>query len=74
MHESHKRSIIKGITWRIVASTTTMTVVYIVTGDLVLVASVGVIDVTAKIFFYYLHERGWGKIKWGILGPEPKIK
>jgi uncharacterized membrane protein len=72
MHESHKRSILKGITWRAIASATTMIVVYVVTGDLALVASVGAVDIIAKVFFYYLHERTWGKIQWGILGPEPK--
>ena len=71
MHETHKRSIIKGITWRCIASLTTMIVVFIMTGDLARVASVGVIDVVAKVFFYYLHERTWGKIHWGVLGPEP---
>jgi adenylylsulfate kinase len=74
MHESHVRSIVKGITWRIVASVTTMLVVFFVTGDLLLVASVGVIDVTLKVLFYYFHERVWGKVHWGILGPEPKRK
>lgn len=48
-----------------------MTVVFIVTGDLALVASVGFVDVIAKVFFYYLHERTWGKVHWGVLGPEP---
>lgn len=74
MHETHKRSIIKGITWRLIASVTTMTVVFVVTGNLALVASVGAVDVTAKIFFYYLHERTWGRIRWGLLGPEPNLK
>jgi adenylylsulfate kinase len=73
MHESHKRSIVKGITWRFVASVTTMLVVFIVTGNLALVASVGVVDVTLKIIFYYLHERFWGKVHWGILGTEPNL-
>jgi adenylylsulfate kinase len=73
MHETHKRSIIKGITWRIIASLTTMTVVFVVTGNLALVASVGLVDVTAKVFFYYLHERTWGRVHWGVLGPEPDM-
>jgi adenylylsulfate kinase len=73
MNETHKRSILKGVTWRIIASGTTMVVVYVVTGNLTLVASVGIIDIVAKIFFYYLHERTWGKVKWGVLGTEPKI-
>ncbi len=72
MRESHARSIAKGVTWRIIASVTTMTVVYVVTGDLALVASVGVVDILAKIFFYYVHERTWGKVRWGIVGTEPQ--
>jgi adenylylsulfate kinase len=74
MHESHTRSILKGITWRIIASATTMTVVYVVTGDLTLMASVGAVDILAKVFFYYLHERTWGRVKWGLLGIEPRVK
>lgn len=71
MKESHKRSILKGVTWRLIASATTMLVVFVVTGNLALVASVGLVDVVAKIFFYYLHERTWGKVTWGLLGTEP---
>ncbi len=74
MKESHFRSIMKGVTWRIIASATTMTVVYVVTGSLELMASVGIIDITAKIFFYYMHERLWGRVKWGKLGIEPKLE
>jgi adenylylsulfate kinase len=74
MKETHYRSVLKGVTWRIIASGTTMTVVYLITGDLSLVASVGLIDITAKVFFYYLHERTWGKVRWGVMGLEPDIK
>lgn len=73
MHETHKRSIIKGITWRVIASGTTMTVVYIVTGNIALVAGVGMVDVSAKVFFYYAHERIWGRVHWGLLGTEPDV-
>lgn len=71
MHETHRRSILKGITWRFVASVTTMAIVFFATGDLILVASVGAADVVVKILFYYLHERFWGSVRWGIVGTEP---
>jgi len=74
MNESHVRSILKGVTWRVVASVTTMLVVFVVTGDLALVASVGAVDVTLKVLFYYFHERMWGRVHWGLLGPEPRRK
>ncbi|MFM2423902.1 MAG: adenylyl-sulfate kinase [Candidatus Parcubacteria bacterium] len=72
MHESKWRSIVKGVTWRITASGTTMVVVYFMTGNLAIVAGVGLVDITLKIFFYYCHERVWGRVHWGILGSEPK--
>jgi adenylylsulfate kinase len=74
MKESHLRSILKGITWRFIASGTTMLIVFIMTGNLELVASVGVVDVTLKVLFYYVHERAWGRVHWGLFGTEPKIR
>jgi adenylylsulfate kinase len=64
----------KGLTWRITASVTTMLIVFIMTGNLALVAGVGLADVTLKVLFYYIHERMWGRVRWGILGVEPRIK
>jgi adenylylsulfate kinase len=74
MKESRIRSVAKGISWRFIASGTTMMIVFFMTGNLELVAGVGVADVTIKIFFYYIHERAWGKVHWGELGTEPRIK
>ena len=74
MKERHLRSVIKGMTWRITASFTTAILVYLYTGDILLTLHVSVIEVAIKILFYYAHERLWGNVHWGILGPEPKIK
>ncbi len=73
MKESHSRSVVKGIIWRMIASGTTMALVYIFTGDLEIMAQVGAVEITAKILFYYLHERFWGSVKWGIIGREPLV-
>ena len=64
----------KGLTWRITASVTTMLIVFLMTGNLALVAGLGLADVTLKVLFYYMHERLWGRVRWGILGVEPRIK
>jgi len=68
MKESHFRSVIKGLIWRVIGSTITMSVVFAMTGDLAIMASIGIVDIVAQLFFYYIHERTWGKIQWGILG------
>lgn len=65
MIESHKRSIIKAITWRILATFVTMIVVYVFTKEIVLSLEVGGIALGIKLIVYYFHERVWGKISWG---------
>jgi uncharacterized membrane protein len=53
------------MSWRIVATLTTMGIVFVITRKFVLMLEVGLLDIIAKLIFYYLHERAWGKIKWG---------
>ncbi len=57
--ESHVRSILKGLTWRIVATTTTVTIAYFITGEIGSALKIGAIEFVGKIFIYYLHERAW---------------
>lgn len=63
--ESHTRTVIKAVSWRILATFTTMTIVFIFTKRMLLSLGVGLIEVIAKVTFYYLHERAWQKISWG---------
>lgn len=62
--ESHKRSIAKTVTWRVVGTLITFSVAYLLTGNLVLSIGIGGLDTTIKLFAYFFHERGWNKIKW----------
>lgn len=64
MKDSRIRSIVKALTWRIIATSTTMALVYAGTGDVQLMAHVGIADVLLKLLFYYGHERAWGRIPW----------
>lgn len=65
MKDSRIRSFMKGISWRFIATSTTMTVAYLLTGDMEIVLATGAIDVVAKLAFYYIHERAWGRFAWG---------
>lgn len=42
-----------------------MTLVFVGTGDLELVAHIGIADVIIKLGFYFFHERAWGRVPWG---------
>ena len=57
--ESHTRSILKGISWRIIATLTTISIAFLITGKLDFALEIGGIEVVAKIALYYFHERLW---------------
>ena len=59
-----KRTLAKTMTWRVTASLTTFLIAWILTGDLLIGASIGSIEAIAKIFLYYYHERIWTNISW----------
>lgn len=63
--ETHRRTVMKTVSWRIVASLTTMSIVYLFTGKFLLSLGIGGVEVVAKILFYYLHERAWNLVSWG---------
>ncbi len=60
--ESLTRSLIKTISWRIIATTTTILLAYLVTKKWSLALSVGILETISKTILYYLHERAWNKI------------
>lgn len=53
------RSALKAISWRVVATTTTILIVFMFTGKLLLSTGVGAVEVIVKLILYYLHERFW---------------
>ena len=65
MHEKPYRSVVKAISWRTVGTIDTMIVSYFITGNLVMAASIGTIEVITKMALYYFHERAWNKISFG---------
>jgi len=63
--EKPVRSVAKTISWRIVATSTTILLVFLFTRNFVISASVGSLEVLAKIVIYYLHERIWNMSNFG---------
>lgn len=61
-----KRHLAKALTYRLFGSGVTAGIAYFATGDAALGASIGAIDTVVKIGGYYLHERAWYRIQWGI--------
>ncbi len=69
--DTNLRSIIKGISWRILATTTTIIIVYVFFRRLDLAIAAGLIETILKVGLYWAHERAWFKVRWGRKRIEP---
>ena len=67
IEESHIRSIVKGITWRVIASTTILIITYLTTGEMDTAFKVAGIEFFIKLLLYYLHERAWLMLPRGTM-------
>jgi uncharacterized membrane protein len=67
MQDKHHRSIAKAFSWRILGTIDTVIISYLVTGNIKLAASIGIIETFTKMTLYYFHERIWDKINFGRL-------
>jgi len=77
MSASRKRSLVKTLTWRIIATTDTFILTLLAstwfsedlgiesTEAFALAGTVAGLEVVTKMVLYYLHERGWSSLDWG---------
>ncbi len=66
MEDFQKRSIAKTISWRVTATLTTIFIVYLFTGKMTLSIGVGFVEAFSKMVLYFIHERAWQRVKWGM--------
>lgn len=72
MIESTRRSVVKALSWRIVATFITTGLVYLITGKGDFAATIGLADTTIKLFIYFGHERLWNRISFGRKPQQPE--
>ena len=65
MVASKRRSLVKTITWRVIATTDTFILAWLFPSDEVIAASIAGLEVVTQLVLYYLHERGWSSLEWG---------
>ena len=63
--DSAIRSVVKTVSWRILATVTTVCVIYALTDDGDLAMTIGYLDATIKMGLYYFHERVWNRSRIG---------
>jgi uncharacterized membrane protein len=63
--ETKRRSIVKAVTWRAVATLLTLVVAYVFTGTIAESLGIALTAAILNIIAYYCHERTWNWIQWG---------
>ncbi len=64
--DSRKRHFIKTITWRIIGTLDTVLLSWLITGNPQTGLKIGMAEVITKMILYYLHERTWYQINFGL--------
>ena len=60
----HIISTVKTVTWRIVATTDTFFISWLISGSASIGFSIASLEVLTKMLLYYAHERQWEKPKF----------
>ena len=63
---SIKRHAFKTITWRIIGTIDTILIGWIVSGNPLIGLKIGSIEMITKMVLYFIHERMWYKIPFGV--------
>ncbi|MBD97966.1 MAG: DUF2061 domain-containing protein [Candidatus Marinamargulisbacteria bacterium] len=63
--DTHRRSLVKSLSWRITATVITTLISWYITGTWAMALSIGSIEFLSKLLLYYGHERLWELIAFG---------
>jgi len=61
--DSHYKSLLKAVSWRVTGSLDTFFLSWIITGTATLAFSIAFVELFTKIALYWIHERIWLKIE-----------
>ena len=68
VQNSHSRSIVKAVSWRVTGSVDTFVLSFVFTGRVKVAGSIAGAEAITKMILYYLHERAWSVIRWDQQG------
>jgi len=63
--ENRMRSVLKSVSFRSIATLTTMVLVLVFTRDIAVSLEIGAIEFFGKFVLYYFHERFWNMFQLG---------
>ena len=63
---SKRRHLLKTVTWRAIGTIDTIILSWIISGDPKVGVTIGSLELITKMFLYYIHERAWYRINFGV--------
>ncbi|MET1260768.1 DUF2061 domain-containing protein [Flagellimonas sp. DF-77] len=66
IRESRKRHLLKTVTWRAIGTIDTIVISWIISGNPYTGLKIGFAEILTKMILYYLHERAWYRINFGL--------
>ena len=66
IRDSRRRHLYKTVTWRIIGTLDTMIISWFISGNPITGLKIGIAEVITKMILYYLHERTWYRINFGL--------
>lgn len=67
LSDSHLRSLLKAVSWRVIGTLDTIVISYLWTGHGKQALAIGGSEVLTKVGLYYVHERIWARIPLGTV-------
>lgn len=67
VRENKMRHLAKTITWRMVGTSDTMVLAWLLTGNPLTGVKIGLAELLTKMILYYIHERIWYRIDFGLI-------
>jgi uncharacterized membrane protein len=68
MEATYRRSLAKAVSWRVFGSLATVLLVFLLTGRIEIALATGGLEFVSKVFIYFVHERIWDAVPWGLKG------
>ena len=68
--ETKKRSVIKTVTWKVIATSITFLTLYFFTGSFLGSVKITAVAAILGMISFYIHERVWNHVAWGKIDNE----
>ena len=65
--EAKRRHLFKTLSWRFIGSSATFLITWILTGKPFIGFKIGLVETLTKMILYYIHEKIWYRISFGLI-------